>query len=193
VIKIKLERIFSQKNSAINMPKAKKDPNKPKGVKSAYIFFVEAERAENENANLNFAELSKSCGAKWAEMDDEDKAPYTKKSEKDRKRHQDEMRSYQPPASDSDSDDDGPKRKKKKKTKDPNAPKRPTTAYFFFAAARRPGLQKDDPSLSITEVASRLGQIWRGLDDDEKQPFQDQAAKDKQRYVKAIEAYNKTL
>ena len=59
-------------------------------------------------------------------MDDEEKAPYVKLSESDKRRHEKEMRSYVPPQhdSDSDSDDDTPRRKKKKK-KDPNAPKRP--------------------------------------------------------------------
>lgn len=172
------------------MPRSKKDPNKPKGVKSAYIFFAEHER-ENDTEGLSFAEHSKACGNKWAEMSDAEKAPFIKKSEKDRKRHEAEMKNYVPPQSDSDSDDDAPKKKKHKKSKDPNAPKRPTSAYFYFAADQRPALKKENPSLTITEQATKIGALWRDLDDDAKQPYQDKAEKDKQRYTKEMDAYNK--
>jgi len=176
------------------MPKTKKDPNKPKGVKSAYIFFVESERADQEEKGIQlpFSEFSKQCGANWGEMDDDEKAPYVKMSEKDRKRHEAEMRNYIPPQrdTDSDSDDEGPKRKKKKKKKDPNAPKRPITAYFYFASAVRPGIREKNPGISITEVATMIGEKWRGLDESDKTPYQAQASKDKKRYEREMEAYN---
>jgi len=177
------------------MPKQRKDPNKPKGVKSAYIFFVEKQRAEHEKngEQISFAELSKKCGVLWADMDDEDKAPFVKHSEKDRKRYQNEMKDYVPPQdSGSDSDDDGgQQKKKKKKVKDPNAPKRPITAYFFFAADKRPEIRAQHPEYTITEVASQIGQKWRCLDDEDKQPYEEKAAKDKDRYLRELTAYNK--
>lgn len=106
------------------MPK-RKDPNKPKGVKSAYICFTEHEKKEydKKGESIPFAEMSKLCGAKWKELTEDDKAPFYKVSDTDRKRHEKEMESYIPP-SDSDSDDDRQKKRKKKKEKDPNAPKR---------------------------------------------------------------------
>jgi len=178
----------------LDMPKTKKDPNKPKGLKSAYIFFVESERSEQERngTQLPFSEFSKQCGVKWGEMDDEEKAPFTKLSEQDRRRHENEMSSYIPPprrVGDSDSDDEGPKRKKKKK-KDPNAPKRPITAYFFFAGDVRPDIRKDKPDLPITEVATLIGQKWRELTSDDKKPYEAQASKDKIRYENEMERYN---
>jgi len=182
------------------MPKAKKwkDPNKPKGVKSAYIFFVESQRAERDRSGeqLKFSELAKECGALWGDMDDTDKEDYVRMSEKDRKRHENEMRNYIPPqqpdpSNDSDSEDERP-RKKKKKIKDPNAPKRPTTAYFYFAAAKRPEIRADLGALSVTEVATLIGQKWRELTDDDKIPFEELAGKDKARYLKELAAYNKT-
>ena len=109
------------------MPKARKDPNKPKGVKSAYIFFVEHQRAERERngKQLPFAELSKKCGILWGDMGTDEKADFVKLSVKDKKRHEYEMGSYNPPAGSGSDSDDGGATKKKKKTKDPNAPKRP--------------------------------------------------------------------
>jgi len=93
---------------------------------------------------------------------------------------------------DSDSEDEAPPQKKqaKKKKKDPNAPKRPTSAYFYFAGDVRPGIREENPGLKITEVASIIGSKWRGLDDEDKKPYEEQAAKDKKRYAKEMESYN---
>merc|ERR1711962_1839739 len=92
---------------------------------------------------------------------------------------------------DSDSEDEAPRQKKqKKKKKDPNAPKRPTSAYFFYAGDVRPGIREENPGMKITEVASLTGAQWRELGDAEKKPYEEQAAKDKKRYEKEMEAYN---
>ena len=101
----------------------KRDPNKPKGAKSAYTYFTD-ELREQKKANgeaYDIGTVSKESSEKWKELEEEDKKPYVKLAEKDKKRYLKEMESYVPP-SDSDSDDDRPKKKKKKK--DPNAPKR---------------------------------------------------------------------
>jgi len=102
----------------------KKDPNKPKGAKSAYTYFTEELREEKKSNGeaYDIGTVSKQSSEKWKEMDEDEKKPYVKLSEKDKKRYQKEMESYIPP-SDSDSDSDQPAKKKKKK-KDPNAPKR---------------------------------------------------------------------
>lgn len=176
------------------MPKSgsKKDPNKPKGVKSAYIFFTEHERAEREkNGNaVKFADLSKICGTLWGKMTDEEKQPFVKLSEKDRKRHEREMEDYNPPSDESD-DDEPAKKKKKKKEKDPNAPKKNVTAYFHFAAEKRPEIKAEDPSLSITEQAKKIGSLWKDLSAEEKVPYEKIAEKDKERYLKEMEEYNR--
>lgn len=177
------------------MPKTKKDPNKPKGVKSAYIFFVESERHEQDarGEQLPFSEFSKQCGIAWGKMDDSEKEQFVKMSERDRKRHENEMRNYQPPppSYDSDSDDEGATRKKKKK-KDPNAPKRPITAYFFFASDVRPQIRKENPDLAITEIASLIGQQWRGLTSADKKEYEASASKDKERYDREMAAYHRS-
>jgi len=176
------------------MPKTKKDPNKPKGVKSAYIFFVESERADQESRGeqLMFSEFSKQCGIAWGEMDDDDKAPFVRMSEEDRRRHEYEMSHYIPPPRvyDSDSDDEAPRQKKQKKKKDPNAPKRPISAYFFFAGAVRPKIREDNPGMLITKVASLIGSKWRELEDGDKKPYEEQAANDRKRYEREMEVYN---
>lgn len=180
-------------NTSATMVKGKKDPNKPKGVKSAYIYFTEHERAEREkNGNsVSFTELSRLCGPIWGTMTEDDKAPFQKQTEKDRKRYEKEMESYIPP-SDSDSDDEGPKRKKVKKVKDPNAPKKNLSAYFHFAADKRPEIKEENPGIVITEQAKKIGILWKALEKEDKEPYEKLAEKDRERYAKELAAYNKT-
>lgn len=171
----------------------KKDPNKPKGAKSAYTYFTD-ELREQKKANgeaYDIGTVSKDSSEKWKELSDDDKKPYAKLAEKDKKRYLKEMESYVPP-SDSDSDDDRPKKKKKKK--DPNAPKRNQSAYFLFSNQNREKVKKElldqGKEVKITDVASALGQRWRGMSDKEKRPFEELAVKDKERYQREMAEWN---
>ncbi|CAM9490493.1 unnamed protein product [Scytosiphon promiscuus] len=76
--------------------KAKKDPNKPKGAMSAFMQFSQQERpvVKAENPDMKITEMSKVLGARWREMDDNDKAPFQKKADKDKARYQKEMEKY---------------------------------------------------------------------------------------------------
>ncbi|CAM9249195.1 unnamed protein product [Ectocarpus fasciculatus] len=93
--------------------KAKKDPNKPKGASSAFMQFSQKERAvvKEENPDMKVTEISKVLGARWREMDDNDKAPFQKKADKDKARYQKEMAAYNAkkaaePASEEEEEDD---------------------------------------------------------------------------------------
>ena len=57
----------------------------------------------------------------------------------------------------------------KKRKKDPNAPKRPLSAYMYFCSNNRDQIKKNNPELKLTEVAMRLGQMWKDMSDDDKQ------------------------
>jgi len=168
----------------------KKDPNKPKGAKSAYTYFTETIREERK-ANgepYDIATVSKESSEQWKTMDEDDREPYVKQAEKDKKRYQKEMESYIPP-SDSDSDSDAPKKKKKKK--DPNAPKRNQSAYFLFSNKNREKIKGElGEGCRITEIASALGAKWRGMNDKDKAPYAELAVKDKERYQKEMAEYN---
>ncbi|KAG1149979.1 hypothetical protein G6F37_004560 [Rhizopus arrhizus] len=72
--------------------RGKKDPNAPKRALSAYMFFSQANRENviKENPEAKFGEIGKILGAKWKEMTDEEKKPFTEKAEADKKRYEDE-------------------------------------------------------------------------------------------------------
>lgn len=55
------------------------------------------------------------------------------------------------------------KKKKEKKQKNSNAPKRPPSAYFIWMSENREKLKEENPSLSITELAKKAGEVWREL------------------------------
>ncbi len=67
---------------------------------------------------------------------------------------------------------------------DPNRPKRPRTSYFMFLAAER----KRVPGGAAAN-AQKFSAAWHSMDDDEKRPFEELAAKDAQRYKQAIANY----
>eukprot|EP00696_Hemimastix_kukwesjijk_P008169 gnl/Hemi2/20332_TR6750_c0_g1_i1.p1 gnl/Hemi2/20332_TR6750_c0_g1~~gnl/Hemi2/20332_TR6750_c0_g1_i1.p1 ORF type:complete len:184 (+),score=36.40 gnl/Hemi2/20332_TR6750_c0_g1_i1:145-696(+) len=73
--------------------------------------------------------------------------------------------------------------------KEPNAPKLPMSPYFFFVQERRPLVSAENPGLMCTEIAKRLGGLWHGLSDAEKQPYQQRAEADRERYKVEMQAY----
>ena len=62
-------------------------------------------------------------------------------------------------------------------------PKKPKSGFMFFALQRRMMLKDELPGLSIADCSKVIGGEWRDLSDSERAPFQEMAAKDKQRYL----------
>jgi len=83
----------------------------------------------------------------------------------------------------------GEKKKKAKKEKDPNAPKRPLSAYFFFMEDKRPEFKKENPDASFGELGKLMGAEWQELKASEKKKYEDQNAKAKVEYEKAVKKY----
>lgn len=77
--------------------------------------------------------------------------------------------------------------KKPKKDRDENAPKRATTAYFLWLNETREQIKKDNPGITVTEIAKKGGEMWAVLKD--KTKWEEKAAKEKERYSKEMEEY----
>ncbi|KAI7885605.1 hypothetical protein K492DRAFT_141417 [Lichtheimia hyalospora FSU 10163] len=69
-----------------------------------------------------------------------------------------------------------------KRSKDPKGPKRSLSAYMFFSQDKRASVKEENPDASFGQIGKILGQKWKEMSDEEKKPYNDQAAKDKQRY-----------
>ncbi|KAK2377187.1 FACT complex subunit SSRP1 [Trifolium repens] len=87
-----------------------------------------------------------------------------------------------------DADEDGKKRKPKKK-KDPNAPKRALSGFMFFSQMERENLKKTNPGISFTDVGRVLGEKWKKMSAEEKEPYEAKARVDKIRYKDEISGY----
>ena len=76
--------------------KKQKDPNKPKGWKSAYIFCRDDVRpiVKAANPDLSFRELPKKLGEYWQALSKEERAPYEKMAAADKERYDREMAVY---------------------------------------------------------------------------------------------------
>jgi hypothetical protein len=81
-----------------------------------------------------------------------------------------------------------------KAPKDPNKPKRAKTAFMFYCDKYRPALiaeqRKGGGKVNIGTIAKALGASWKKLKLNKRKPFDESAAKDKERYEKAIGEYN---
>ncbi|XP_037689263.1 high mobility group protein 20A isoform X1 [Choloepus didactylus] len=83
-------------------------------------------------------------------------------------------------------------RKRKKPLRDSNAPKSPLTGYVRFMNERREQLRAKRPEVPFPEITKMLGNEWSKLPPEEKQRYLDEADRDKERYMKELEQYQKT-
>ena len=70
------------------------------------------------------------------------------------------------------------KKTKKKADVDPNKPKKELTvgmkAFQLYAKTMRPMVKEDNQGLSLGEMQKMIGDMWKALPDEEKQPFIDE-------------------
>ncbi|KAL1200842.1 FACT complex subunit SSRP1 [Cardamine amara subsp. amara] len=81
------------------------------------------------------------------------------------------------------------KKKKQKKKKDPNAPKGVMSSFMFFSQMERDNIKKTHPGIAFGEVGKVLGDKWRQLSAEEKEPYEAKAKVDKKRYKDEISDY----
>ncbi|KIJ61226.1 hypothetical protein HYDPIDRAFT_138070 [Hydnomerulius pinastri MD-312] len=67
------------------------------------------------------------------------------------------------------------------KAKAKGGPKRALSAYMFFSQDWRERIKAENPDAGFGEVGKLLGAKWKELDEDEKKPYVEMAAKDKTR------------
>lgn len=72
--------------------------------------------------------------------------------------------------------------KKSRPKTDENKPKRAWPPFFFFQQDRRDGLKKENPDKNHKDIVSMLGEEWRNLSAEQKQPYVDKSAVDQKRY-----------
>jgi len=101
----------SKKRAVASEKKTKKGKDGPKRPLSAYMFFSQdwRERIKTENPDAGFGEVGKLLGAKWKELSEVEKKPYTDQAMRDKERaerEKAELEDKKEAASDKDDDDD---------------------------------------------------------------------------------------
>lgn len=66
-------------------------------------------------------------------------------------------------------------------------------AYFDRLAYVAAQIKAENPGIAFGEVGKALGQKWKEADAEAKAPFEEQAAKDKERYREEMAAYKAKL
>merc|ERR1712223_477487 len=172
-----------QGNTSNTVYKAAKDPNKPKEAKSPFIFF-NAEfslkiREENPDSHMTVREVAKAVSAKWQSLTDQEKQKYIQMAEKDKIRHEEEMKTYQAPPP------------VMVAVKDKNAPKAAKNAFMFFNAEFSLKIRAENPDshMTVGEVAKAVCAKWQSLTDQEKQKYIQMAEKDKIRHEEEMKNY----
>lgn len=74
-----------------------------------------------------------------------------------------------------------------------NPPKRPLTAYFRFLKDQQPIFRKQNPDVSILEIAKKIAYAWKELPVSEKQTYEAAAKVDRQAYKEELAKYKAQL
>lgn len=56
------------------------------------------------------------------------------------------------------------------------------TAFFHYLAATRAATKAEFPDASVSDLAKTMGERWRALTEEEKVPYLEKYAADKERY-----------
>uniref|UniRef100_A0A0C9RIY2 FACT complex subunit SSRP1 n=1 Tax=Wollemia nobilis TaxID=56998 RepID=A0A0C9RIY2_9CONI len=88
-----------------------------------------------------------------------------------------------------DDEEGGGKKRKQQKKKDPNAPKRAMSGFMFFSQVERENVKKGNPGLSFTDIGRALGERWKKMSAEEKEPYESKARADQKRYKEAMADY----
>ena len=119
-------------------------------------------------------------------MAGDEKSKYEKMAAADKERYAKEMKGYTPPAG---SDDKKKAGAKKKAKKDPDAPKKAMSAFMYFSNKMRPKIKAENPDISFGDLGKRIGELYRALTPEEKEPYEEMATDDKKRFERANAAY----
>eukprot|EP00483_Globobulimina_turgida_P002126 UN02128 len=79
-----------------------------------------------------------------------------------------------------------------RKPKDDKCPKRTLTAYFLYAKEVRDAIKVEFPHLPITRIAKEISKKWNVLTEDEKKPYNEEAARLKEQYKVDLSEYQGT-
>mmetsp|Transcript_13869 Transcript_13869/g.15639 ORF Transcript_13869/g.15639 Transcript_13869/m.15639 type:complete len:400 (+) Transcript_13869:148-1347(+) len=153
----------------------RKAPGAPKRFKSSYIMFFMAKQQEIKSelgASASVGAISKRSSEKWKSLSAEDRAYWDAKAEADKERYNIEKEKYTGPWQ-------IPNVRRKK---NPDAPKRPMSAFLYFSQDKRRMIKAANPDMRNTEVSRVLGDMWKKVKQEERDPHIQREADERAKY-----------
>ena len=130
----------------------KKAARAPRGPTGYFLFMQENREAVKKTMpDAKITEISAKIGENWRALSDKKRAEWNAKA----KAMAPEPTAEQKAAAEA------------KAAK----PKRPPTPYFKFMADKRESVKKANPDMNVKQIASKLGEMWRGMTDAQKAKY----------------------
>jgi hypothetical protein len=85
------------------------------------------------------------------------------------------------------------KQKQKSQKRQKGEPKGKMTAYGFFSNEIRTHMKESNQIVAFTELSKQTAQLWRGMTEEQKAPYEQQAREDKERWTKEMEVFKAGL
>lgn len=179
---------------------SKKDSNKPKRGKSAYIFFCSDRRPyiKEENPQLNTKEITSILGKQWKSLSNDEKQPFLELAEEDKQRYEKEKTewnsskednvtmnythvkkvSYKTENVDNSEKKTKKSKKKSKKKKNKKSKKKKSkkkSGYILYCQEERDVFQEDYPEMNSQEITKMLASSWKKLSKEEQDDYNERA------------------
>ncbi|XAR70197.1 hypothetical protein NMG60_11026975 [Bertholletia excelsa] len=84
------------------------------------------------------------------------------------------------------------KKKKQKEESDPKKPKKPASSFLLFSKEARKNLMEERPGINNSTLNAFISVKWKELSEEERQVWNEKAAKAMEAYKKEIEEYSKS-
>lgn len=68
-------------------------------------------------------------------------------------------------------------------------PKHPTSAFLYYLQEVRPKYTKEFPGIKAGPITQKIAEVWRDMNAESRQPYEDRAATDRERYNKEMELF----
>jgi len=167
---------------------------------SAYFLWFNEKREEiqKELGTKNLGEVGKKAGEMWRTMSATAKQPFETKNKEQKdayekfkatdagKKALEEKKSERQDAKESKVKRDA--KKAVKAIEKDDKLKKPQSAYFIFANAKREEVQKLLGVKDFGPVTTKIGEMWKGLSDAARKPWNDEAQKQKDEYEKYVKS-----
>eukprot|EP00908_Phaeocystis_cordata_P023346 Transcript_5774.p1 GENE.Transcript_5774~~Transcript_5774.p1 ORF type:complete len:706 (-),score=450.95 Transcript_5774:211-2328(-) len=186
----KLDRIVQRENAQKEAKKKQEEREKkkeekaakaalPKKPRSAYILYSSSERpgVTEQNKEASASDMLKILAEMWKELSDEEKQKWQAEAAADKERYITECKEA----------GIEPEVKEEKEDKE-KKPQKPKSAFALYCVKERASVKEANADAETKEVTKLLTAQWKGLSEEEKQPFEAEADADKQRYIDECEA-----